>query len=131
MEPAGLITRLSRQDSTETARRLRAAIARAGMIIFAEVDHAAGAHEVGAELRPTLLLLFGHPRGGTPLMLVNQTAGLDLPLKALIWEDEDGDAWLSYNDPQWIAARHGAGAAASAVAALATGMDNLATAATT
>ena len=73
------------------------------------MDHAAGAHEVGLELRPTELLIFGNARGGTPLMQDNQTAGIDLPLKALAWADASGQTWLSYNDPAWIAARHGLG----------------------
>jgi uncharacterized protein (DUF302 family) len=65
-----------------------------------------GAHEVGLELRPTELLVFGNARGGTPLMQDKQTAGIDLPLKALAWTDESGQTWLSYDDPVWIAERH-------------------------
>lgn len=75
----------------------------AGLQVFARVDHAAGAREVGLDLRPTELLIFGNARGGTPLMQDKQTAGIDLPLKALAWADEDGQTWLSYNDPAWIA----------------------------
>jgi uncharacterized protein (DUF302 family) len=130
-EQTGLITRASRHDAAETALRLRAAVASAGLTVFAEIDHRRNAQEVGMSLRPTLLMIFGAARGGTPLMQASQTAGIDLPLKALIWEDEQGKAWLSYNDPEWIAARHGLGAAAAAaVAAMAAGLARLAEAAT-
>ena len=75
-------------------------------MVFARIDHAAGAASVGMALRPTELLIFGNPKGGTPLMQDRQTAGIDLPVKALAWEDADGKTWLSYNDADWIAARH-------------------------
>ena len=81
----------------------------AGLQVFARVDHAAGARAAGLELRPTELLLFGNARGGTLLMQDKQTAGIDLPLKALAWADKDGQTWLGYNDPGWIAGRHGLG----------------------
>ena len=85
---------------------------------------------MGLELRPTELLLFGHARGGTPLMQDKQTAGIDLPLKVLAWADESGQTWLSYNDPAWIAERHGlAGPSAAAVAMLTGAMAKLAQAA--
>jgi uncharacterized protein (DUF302 family) len=87
--------------------RLEAAVRAKGLTIFAHVDHAAGAAEVGMALRPTDLLVFGNARGGTPLMQMDQTIGIDLPLKALIWQDADGATWLSYNDPGWIAQWHG------------------------
>jgi uncharacterized protein (DUF302 family) len=77
------------------------------MTIFARIDHAAGAAEVGLSLRPTEVLLFGNARGGTPLMQSIQTTGIDLPLKMLVWQDAAAVTWLSYNDPQWIAKRHG------------------------
>ena len=109
--PDGLITVPSRYPVPETIDRLAGAAEAAGLQVFARVDHAAGAAEVGMELRPTQLLIFGQARGGTPLMLGVQTAGIDLPLKALAWADADGQTWLSYNDPAWIAARHGLGAA--------------------
>jgi len=72
------------------------------------VDHAAGAKKIGKDLRPTELLVFGNPQGGTPLMECAQSAGIDLPLKALAWQDASGQVWLGYNDPQFLAARHGA-----------------------
>jgi hypothetical protein len=74
---------------------------------FARIDHAAGAMKVGKALRPTELLVFGNPQGGTPLMECEQTAGIDLPLKALVWQDERAQVWLGYNDPAFLAQRHG------------------------
>ena len=103
----GLTTLASRFGPKETMDRLAAAVAGKGLTIFARVDHAAGAAQVGLELAPTELLIFGHAKGGTPLMQAGQTAGIDLPLKALVWQDGAGKTWLSYNDPAWIAARHG------------------------
>jgi uncharacterized protein (DUF302 family) len=117
MAVAGLITRPSRFDPDETMGRLERAVTAKGMTIFARIDHAAGAKNVGLELRPTALLIFGNARGGTPPMQTAQTLGIDLPLKALVWQDEGGKTWLSVNDPAWLAERHGAGAA-SAVAAM-------------
>ncbi len=79
------------------------------MKLFARIDHAAGAADVGSALRPTTLLVFGNPAAGTPLMQAAQTAGIDLPLKALVWQDAAGVVHVSYNDPAWIAMRHGLG----------------------
>lgn len=122
----GLITVESRFGVTETIDRLAEAVKRAGLLVFARIDHAAGARDVGASLRPTELLIFGNPRGGTPLMQDRQLAGIDLPVKALAWEDEQGKFWLSYNDPHWIAERHGLGDAShAAVAAIAAGMEKV------
>ena len=86
--------------------RLQAEIRAQGMTVFARIDHAAGAAEVGLTLPPTELIIFGNARGGTPLMQCVQTVGIDLPLKALVWEDASGKTWLSYNEPGWIAQRH-------------------------
>jgi uncharacterized protein (DUF302 family) len=80
------------------------------MTVFARIDHAAGAREAGLALKPTLLLVFGNARGGTPLMQADQGIGIDLPLKMLAWEDAGGRTWLAYNDPAWLAQRHGLGA---------------------
>jgi len=102
----GLVTLQSNYPVPDTIDRLSDAVTTAGLQVFARVDHAAGAREVGLELRPTELLVFGNARGGTPLMQDRQTAGIDLPLKALAWADESGQTWLSYNDPVWIAERH-------------------------
>jgi len=76
------------------------------MTVFAHIDHAAGAAAVGLTLRPTALLIFGNATGGTPLMQADQAIGVDLPLKALVWQDAAGDTWLSYNDPAWLAKRY-------------------------
>jgi len=103
----GLTTIHSSLGPKETMDRLVAEIRAKGMNVFARIDHAAGAAEVGLKLRPTELIIFGNARGGTPLMQPLQTVGIDLPLKALVWEDTAGKTWLSYNEPSWIARRHG------------------------
>ena len=123
MSDNGLVRLPSRFSVRETIDRLVEKVTSLGLNVFARVDHAAGAAQVGMPLRPTELLIFGNPKGGTPLMLDQQTAGIDLPIKALAYEDADGKVWLVYNDAQWIAARHGLGAAsADAVKAIAAGM---------
>jgi uncharacterized protein (DUF302 family) len=110
----GLISVQSRVSGTETLDRLLAALATRKLTVFARIDHAAGAASVGLPLRPTEVVIFGNPKGGTAPMQDRQSAGIDLPLKALIFEDADGKAWLTYNDPAWIAERHGLGAASAA-----------------
>ena len=89
-------------------QKLIGAVTAKGLAILAHIDHAGAAAEAGMELRPTDLLIFGNPKGGTPLMQANQTMGIDLPLKALVWQDQDGKTWLGYNDPAWLcaSARH-------------------------
>jgi uncharacterized protein (DUF302 family) len=109
MSVDGLVTVPSSFGPKDTMERLAAEIAARGMTVFARVDHAAGAAEVGLPLRPTELLVFGNAKGGTPLMQSDQTIGIDLPLKALVWQDASGRTWLSYNDPNWLAKRHGLG----------------------
>jgi uncharacterized protein (DUF302 family) len=110
--------------------RLEAEVKAKGLTVFARIDHAAGATAVGLSLRPTEVLIFGNAKGGTPLMQSKQTAGIDLPLKALVWQDGAGDTWLSYNAPGWLANRHGLGLEADATAnALAAVLDALARAA--
>jgi uncharacterized protein (DUF302 family) len=89
--------------------KLEAAVRAKGMTVFAHIDHAAGAAAVGMPLLPTDLLIFGNAKGGTPLMQSVQTIGIDLPLKALVWQDAAGQTWLSFNDPTWIAERNGLG----------------------
>lgn len=119
----GLVSIESRFGVAETIDRLAETVTRLGLHVFARIDHAAGAQDVGETLRPTQLLIFGNPKGGTPLMQDRQIAGIDLPMKALAWEDEAGKIWLSYNTADWIAARHGLGdASATAVQAIADGM---------
>ena len=126
MSENGLTTIASAYSVSETIDRLIAAVTPLGLNVFARIDHAAGAAKVGMALRPTQLLLFGNPKGGTPLMQDRQTAGIDLPVKALAWEDAGGKVWLSYNEAAWIAQRHGLGAAsAAAVTAMAAGVDKV------
>jgi len=102
----GLITIPSSHSAPETVARLKAVLNARGVTVFAEIDHAERAIEADMDLRPTMLIVFGSPRAGTPLMQDKQRAGIDLPLKALIWEDGDGKVWLTYNDPAWLARRH-------------------------
>jgi uncharacterized protein (DUF302 family) len=118
----GLTSIRSSFGPKETMDRLEAEIRAQRMTVFARIDHAAGAAEVGLTLRPTELIIFGNARGGTPLMQASQTAGIDLPLKALVWEDAAGKTWLSYNEPSWIVQRHGLGVRAEIVDKLATAL---------
>jgi uncharacterized protein (DUF302 family) len=109
MSENGLVTIPSAHGVKDTIDRVEAVVKSKGLTVFARVDHAAGANEVGLPLAPTLLLIFGNARGGTPLMQAKQQVGIDLPLKVLAWQDRAGKTWLSYNDPHWIAQRHGLG----------------------
>ncbi len=119
----GIVSFESRFGVAETLDRLVETVTRLGLHVFARIDHMAGAQEVGLPLRPTQLLIFGNPKGGTPLMQDKQIAGIDLPVKALAWEDEHGKVWLSYNAAEWIATRHGlSDASITAVQAIANGM---------
>jgi uncharacterized protein (DUF302 family) len=102
MAADGLITITSRYGPEETMNRFEAAVTAKGMTVFARIDHAAGATAVGLSLRPTELLIFGNAKAGTPLMQSVQAVGIDLPLKALVWQDASGNTWLSYNDPGWL-----------------------------
>ena len=106
-EPEGLISKPSPYSVSETLDRLEARLTAKGIAIVTRWDHAARAAGVGIELRPTELLLFGNPALGSHFFTSNQTAGIDLPMKALAWQDADGQVWLSYNDPAYLAARHG------------------------
>jgi uncharacterized protein (DUF302 family) len=131
MAADGLTTLRSSVGPKETMSRLEAEVKSRGMTVFARIDHAAGAAEVGLSLRPTEVLIFGDARAGTPLMQAKQTIGIDLPLKVLVWQDAAGDTWLSYNDPGWLAKRHGLGdEAARAVGAINTALAAVAKAAT-
>jgi uncharacterized protein (DUF302 family) len=102
----GLITSPSNYGPPETMNRFETEIKARGMNVFARIDHAAGATAAGLSLRPTELIVFGNAKGGTPLMQAVQAIGIDLPLKALVWQDASGTTWLSYNDPGWLAQRH-------------------------
>jgi uncharacterized protein (DUF302 family) len=103
----GLVAVKSPHSAADTMNRLEATVKQRGLNVFARIDHAAAAAKVGKTLRPTELLIFGNPQGGTPLMECAQSAGIDLPLKALVWQDDAQQVWLGYNDPAWLAQRHG------------------------
>ena len=105
----GLITMKSPHSAKETMNRLEELVKQRGLTVFNRIDHAAGATKVSETLRPTEVLIFGSPQGGTPLMECEQTVGIDLPLKALVWEDSSSQVWLGYNDPAYLTKRHGAG----------------------
>lgn len=107
MSADGLVTLASPHGPRDTMDRLEAGLRAKGVRVFARIDHAAGAAEAGLSMRPTELLIFGSAKAGTPLMQSVQSIGIDLPLKALVWQDAAGAIWLSYNDPAWLAARHG------------------------
>ncbi len=104
----GLVALKSSYPAKDTMNRFEENAKQRGLTVFARIDHAAGAAKVGKTLRPTEVLIFGNPQGGTPLMECAQSAGIDLPLKALVWEDAQGQVWLGYNDPAWLASRHAA-----------------------
>ena len=103
----GLVSVKSSHDVVTTANRLESALQEKGIAVFARIDHAAGAAGVGQTLKPTLLIIFGNPAMGTPLIERSRSMGIDLPLKALIWEDRAGQVWFSYNSPDYLARRHG------------------------
>jgi uncharacterized protein (DUF302 family) len=102
-----LVTKPSNYSVPETIDRIERAIVARGMKIFARIDHGGEASKVGLAMRPTELLIFGNPKGGTPLMVAKPTAAIDLPMKALAWQDEDGRVWLTYNSPELLHERHG------------------------
>ena len=132
MATDGLITVKSSFGPEETMNRYEAEVRAKGMTVFAHVDHAAGAAAVGLPLRPTDLLIFGNAKGGTPLMQSMQTIGIDLPLKALVWQDASGTTWLSCNDPAYLARRHGLDESANAtVTAMSGALKAIATKVTT
>jgi uncharacterized protein (DUF302 family) len=116
--PDGLTICASDFGPKETLDRLAAAVTNRGMAILVRIDHAATAAQAGMELRPTAVLIFGNPKAGTPLMQATQTMGIDLPLRALVWQDENGRTWLAYNDPKWLAKRHGADAVEDILSAM-------------
>lgn len=127
----GLTTIPSSFGPDTTMERLEGEVKARGLSVFARIDHAAGATSVGLQLRPTAVLIFGNAKGGTPLMQAAQTIGIDLPLKALVWQDAAGKTFLSYNDIAWVARRHElTETAATAVINLSTALHAIATAAT-
>jgi uncharacterized protein (DUF302 family) len=126
MQVPGLTTIKSHRGARETMDRLEAAVIARGMTVFARIDHAVGASAVGMPLNATEVLIFGNARGGTPLMQSVATIGIDLPLKALVWQDASGETWLSYNDPAWLAQRHGLSGAETAIGNLTAALNALA-----
>ena len=126
MTPAGLTVHPSQRGPKATADALAQLIEARGLTVFARVDHAAGAAAVDMPLRPTELLIFGNAKGGTPLMQEVQTVGIDLPLKFLVFEDAAGKTWIAYNDPEWLAARHGVTGEAGPIGAMAAALATLA-----
>ncbi len=103
----GMVNMESKYSASETLDRLEQVLEKKGMKIFARIDHSAGAKSAGHELKPTQLLIFGNPSVGTPLMKCQRSVAIDLPQKMLAWEDENGQVWLSYNDPAYLKTRHG------------------------
>ena len=105
--PNGLVTLASKYSVDESLQRLESLLNERGIKIFARIDHSGEAEKAGFTMRPTKLLIFGNPKGGTPIMQATPTAAIDLPLKSLFWEDADGKSWLTYNDPEYFQSRHG------------------------
>lgn len=130
MAADGVVSVKSAHSVADTADKLEAVLNDKGMTVFIRIDHAAGAAKVGAELRPTQLVVFGNPKVGTPLMQCSQSVALDLPQKALIWEDAEGQVWLSYNDPAYLDARHALGDCAAVLEKVSKALGNFAKAAT-
>jgi uncharacterized protein (DUF302 family) len=107
MPENGLIQVASSHSVDETLTRLQSILAQRAIQVFALIDHSGAAEKVGMKMPPTKLLIFGNPKGGTPLMLAAPTLAIDLPLKALVWEDKNGKVWITYNSPEYLRDRHG------------------------
>jgi uncharacterized protein (DUF302 family) len=103
----GIINKSSKHSVDETLGKLQAILQVKGIAVFALIDHSGEAEKVGMKMRPTKLLIFGSPKGGTPLMVAAPSIAIDLPLKILIWQDDQGKVWVSYNSPEYLAERHG------------------------
>jgi uncharacterized protein (DUF302 family) len=103
----GIVQKPSRHSVDETVGMLQAVLQAKAIPVFALIDHSGEAEKVGMHMRPTKLLIFGNPKGGTPLMIAAPSIAIDLPLKILVWEDEQGKVWVSYNSPEYLAERHG------------------------
>jgi uncharacterized protein (DUF302 family) len=125
----GMISIKSSHDVKITADRLENNLIAKGMTVFIRINHAEGAQKVGKKLRPTEVIIFGNPKVGTPLMQCGQSVAIDLPQKALIWEDEAGQVWLSYNDPKYLAKRHRIKGCADVIKKIETALGNFANAA--
>jgi uncharacterized protein (DUF302 family) len=102
----GLIDIPSRSSVDETVEKLKEILQAKGITLFALVDHSGEAAKAGMQMRPTKLLIFGNPKGGTPLMLAAPSSAIDLPLKILVWEDVQGKVWVTYNSPSYLQERH-------------------------
>lgn len=127
----GLIKMKSAHSVDDTVNKLESVLEEKGMNIFGRVNHAAGAEKAGMQLRPTQVLIFGNPKVGTPLMNCAQSVAIDLPQKALVWEDEAGDVWLAYNDPAYLVSRHSIGGCEEVLKKVSGALGNFAKAATT
>jgi uncharacterized protein (DUF302 family) len=126
----GLVSVKSSHSVKKTADRLESTLGKKGMTVFIRINHAEGASKVGKKLRPTELIIFGNPKVGAPLMQCSQTVAIDLPQKALIWKDEAGQVWLTYNDPKYLATRHGISECAEVLKKIENALRNFANAAT-
>lgn len=126
----GLVSVKSAHDVKTTADRLETILGEKGMTVMARINHTQGAEKIGEHLRPTELVLFGNPKAGTPLMQSSQTSAIDLPQKALIWEDESAQVWLSYNDPEYMAQRHNIEGKEQLITNIGNALSNIAQAAT-
>src|SRR5271169_3862337 len=107
MADNGIINKASNHSVDETVEKLKGILQAKGVKLFALVDHSGEAEKVGMNMRPTKLLIFGNPKGGTPMMIAAPSIAIDLPLKILIWEDDQEKVWVSYNTPEYLAERHG------------------------
>jgi uncharacterized protein (DUF302 family) len=103
----GIINKSSKHSVDATLGKLQAILQVKGIAVFALIDHSGEAEKVGMKMRPTKLLIFGNPKGGTPLMVAAPSIAIDLPLKILVWQDDQGKVWVSYNSPEYLAERHG------------------------
>ncbi len=121
----GIVSKASKYSVAESLNRLEGVLKSSGMTIFVRIDHAAEAEKVGLQMRPMQLLIFGNPRGGTPLMVISPTAGIDLPLKALAWEDAGGKVWLTYNAASYLKSRHNIRGRDELLKALETALDTM------
>ncbi|MDH3714998.1 MAG: DUF302 domain-containing protein [Gammaproteobacteria bacterium] len=127
---SGLRNVQSKHDVAATADKLETVLRNKGMNVFARIDHAAGARKAGLELPPTELVIFGNPKVGTPLMQCSRSVAIDLPQKALIWQDDAGKVWLTYNDPGYLAQRHATGECNGVIKKVSGALANFAKAAT-
>lgn len=127
---SGLVSKKSDYSAAETVERLVRAVGEANLVVLARIDHAAAATRAGLELRFTELVIFGNPRAGTGLMQSRPTIGIDLPLKALVWQDEAGEVWLTYNAPAYLAERHRVGDRAAIIQSMTGALERLSDAAT-